>query len=823
MNPPWTTGCIVAVLALAPISPASAQRAEPPRTSGWLVLDRVDERGRRPFRPDAVFAHHVLGLERAPVVRGATLSGEVGSAAWESGDVDEDGRVEGRPAYAWTTCQVATDGVWLADLTGASTLFVNGAGFVGNVYGYDGWKGVPVALQAGANDVFVTGTRGSFRLRWHAPPAELFSAAWDATLPDLVERERFVGEGAVLVVNASTTARRELAIVVEGDEPLARVETRVRVDLPALGLTKVPIPVVAGPADAGELTLRVTVRDPEREHALHASEHRVAVRPGGAARRVTFRSGIDASVQSFALLEPAPGPADVEPGLMLSLHGAGVDALGQVRSYAAKPDWWIVAPTNRRPFGFDWQDWGRRDAYEVLRLALGRSGVARERVALTGHSMGGHGTWHLAANDADGFAAIGPSAGWRSFDTYAGGRPAGELRELWHAADAASATEGLLANLARLPIYVLHGADDRTVPVAEARALEAALDELGADVASHYEDGAGHWWDAEGPGVACVDWPPMVARFRRARIPREPDRLAFRSVDPSVDADHHWVRVDQPRQYGRAFAVTAERDTAHRAVSLTTDNVRRASVDLAPGRWTVVLDGTALDVEASAHEPVRFLRADGAWRTSEGTPDTEKHPGASGPFKRLFDRAFVFVVGSGGTPEAARVRLERARYDAATWWYRGNGRVAVVFDHEYAAARQAYADRNVVLYGNADACSVWRELIAVDGPIDVSADGVRLGERELTGDTLGAVFVVRAAASAGAPASRLVGAFADTGARAARCGYLLAPFVSGVGYPDYAVFDASVATGGDGGVRAAGWFGPRWNVDPRQRTFERER
>ena len=56
----------------------------------------------------------------------------------------------------------------------------------------------------------------------------------------------------------------------------------------------------------------------------------------------------------------------------------------------------------------------------------------------------------------------------------------------------------------------------------------------------------------------------------------------------------------------------------------------------------------------------------------------------------------------------------------------------------------------------------------------------------------------------------LVGVFADTGPSGTRLGYTLAPFVSGVGYPDYAVFDTGVLSQGDGGVLAAGWFDHRW-------------
>jgi len=69
--------------------------------------------------------------------------------------------------------------------------------------------------------------------------------------------------------------------------------------------------------------------------------------------------------------------------LVLSLHGAAVQALNQVNSYARK-DWChIVAPTNRRPYGFDWEDWGRLDALEVLEHARKRLGTDPRRTYLT--------------------------------------------------------------------------------------------------------------------------------------------------------------------------------------------------------------------------------------------------------------------------------------------------------------------------------------------------------------------------------------------------------------------------------------------------------
>src|SRR5690606_31364400 len=89
------------------------------------------------------------------------------------------------------------------------------------------------------------------------------------------------------------------------------------------------------------------------------SEHALAVRKGTEVRKVTFRSAIDGSVQYYAL-RPSTNP-DANQSLILSLHGASVEATGQANAYTPK-DWAaVVAPTNRRPYGFDWEDWGRLD------------------------------------------------------------------------------------------------------------------------------------------------------------------------------------------------------------------------------------------------------------------------------------------------------------------------------------------------------------------------------------------------------------------------------------------------------------------------------
>src|SRR5262249_677740 len=131
----------------------------------------------------------------------------------------------------------------------------------------------------------------------------------------------------------------------------------------------------------------------------------------------TFRSGIDGSVQYYAVVPAKTGAGEsqgAKPGLVLTLHGAAVEATGQAACYQARPWAHIVAPPNRRPYGFDWEDWGRLDALEVLEQARKDLGTDPRRTWLTGHSMGGHGTWYLGVTYPDRFAAIAPSAGWIS-------------------------------------------------------------------------------------------------------------------------------------------------------------------------------------------------------------------------------------------------------------------------------------------------------------------------------------------------------------------------------------------------------------------------
>ncbi len=97
----------------------------------------------------------------------------------------------------------------------------------------------------------------------------------------------------------------------------------------------------------------------------------------------------------------------------------------------------------------------------LLKEVIALYAIDTSRIYLTGLSMGGAGTWHLAAEHPRAFAAIVPICG--------------------RAMPALGFPERVKV-LMDLPIWVFHGAQDKTVPIRESRVLVDALREAGSGV-----------------------------------------------------------------------------------------------------------------------------------------------------------------------------------------------------------------------------------------------------------------------------------------------------------------------------------------------------
>lgn len=119
--------------------------------------------------------------------------------------------------------------------------------------------------------------------------------------------------------------------------------------------------------------------------------------------------------------------------------------------------------------------------------------VDKDRIYVTGLSMGGGGTWHLAALQPDRFAAIVPICGWT---------------------DPRDAVK-----LNRLAVWTIHGDVDGAVPFMETEQMVDALRNAGGDVKFTVHHGGGH--DTWTSTYAMPEFYEWLLRHRRTKEPRK--------------------------------------------------------------------------------------------------------------------------------------------------------------------------------------------------------------------------------------------------------------------------------------------------------------
>ena len=797
-----------------------------------LVLPAVGRAGRSAIHTDAVEAKLVAGDWRRPAAGDTVRLPDGSTESWEPAAVDTNGVVRGRGArggYVDWAVASPTRRVMLLQAAEHNLVYVNGELRMGDPYSA-GYVELPVLLEAGTNELLFQGSRGRLRAKLVEASAPVIIAAGDTTLPDLVQGENEPVWCGVVLLNATTNFQEMTVRAMTSGSPARRV------DIPPLGTRKAPFllrPAVVQDTNDYAFTVEVTL-DPRARKERFRTELKLRVRRPDQTCKRTFLSAIEDSAQYYAV-NPSSGPAG--QALFLSLHGASVEAIGQADAYSPKRWGPIVCPTNRRPYGFDWEEWGRWDALEVLALAEDRYRPDPSRIYLTGHSMGGHGTWQLGALCPDRFAAIGPSAGWISFTSYVSTnapRATNAVSEMLRRAAAASDTLLMATNYLEEGVYILHGSGDDNVPVTEARHMRELLAGFHRDFSYHEQPGVGHWWDvSDEPGADCVDWPPMFDMFAHHAIPPDTGlrRVRFVTVNPAVSARCHWVTVLAQQRSLLASAVDVQCDPCKRRVVGATTNVARLRLELPSmspsGALTVQLDGDNLEDITLPEQPgsgstlgLLLSRPGEHWQVAGAIPAADKNPGRSGPFREAFRNHFRFVYATRGTAQENAWALAKARYDADAFWYRGNGSVSLVKDVDYvrelsAGSRRSRnetglepAARNVILYGNADCNAAWPVLLG-SSPVQVRRGGVTIGTREVPGDDLACLFL--------RPRPRndtaLVGVVSGTGLPGLRLTERMPYFLSGAGFPDCLLASAEMLSQGAAGVRAAGFFGIDWSVE----------
>lgn len=600
----------------------------------------------------------------------------------------------------------------------------------------------------------------------------------DVTPPDLREGHTDEAWLGLAVLHLGATAATEVAAEVLDGTAFAATS----VAYPALGpdaATQVSFRLQPKPAGVEApdraVPARLRLSSPDWRWTYETQVDVPVVAPTARFRR-TRRSGVDHSTQYAGVMPPSGAAPGAGHGLILSLHGAGVEASGQAAAYSPKGWAYLVAPTNRRRFGFDWEEWGRLDALEALGDALGAYAIDPERIHLTGHSMGGHGTWNVGVHHAGRFGVIAPSAGWISFELYGGpAHPTGPIGR----ARQGSQTLDFISNLGPKTVYILHGDADDNVPVTHARQMFAALEPIVSDLTYHEEPGAGHWWDLDPneEGADCVDWEPLITRMEAVRRDPLPLVFSFTSPGPFVNPTHSFVTLHSAES--PLSNLTVDASALATTVTLTTSNVRSMTLDgdalTAAGITTVTVDG---DPHAVTTGPLEI------------GPQTGKRAGLHGPLNQVYQRPFCFVYDEAG-PAAYR---HYAAYLLSTWTLIGNGHgCALALSTLTTLLPTLGEDYNLVFLGVAPA-DLPR---SPDLPFGWSPSAITAGTASHPDAALAFVY----------PAGERLHAYyaATEGAE-----YLLfryTPFSSRAGMPDFLLW-------AEDGLVATGFFDAEWALDP---------
>jgi predicted peptidase len=164
-----------------------------------------------------------------------------------------------------------------------------------------------------------------------------------------------------------------------------------------------------------------------------------------------------------------------EDGIAPAQVGIGPNILQNKDAYPAV----VILPQAKETWAADSDD--AKAALAALDDCLANLKIDKNRVALTGLSMGGRGAWEMAAKHPERFAAVVPICG--------PARP-----------ETATAMK-------TLPIWSVVGDGDRDTTVKGMRDMATALSKAGAKVKSTEYRGVGHnSWDRAYSDPALIDW-----------------------------------------------------------------------------------------------------------------------------------------------------------------------------------------------------------------------------------------------------------------------------------------------------------------------------
>jgi len=194
------------------------------------------------------------------------------------------------------------------------------------------------------------------------------------------------------------------------------------------------------------------------------------------------------------------------------------------------------------------------------------------------------------------------------------------------------------------------------------------------------------------------------------------------------------------------------------------------------------------------------------WKLCEEPSRKNKNPERCGNIREVLNNDVVFVYGTHGTKEENKWAYEKARYDAEKLWYQGNASIELIKDDDFNP--EAYKNRNVVLFGNANTNSAWKYLLD-DSPIQVMNGKLKIGDKEYKGKNF-ACLIIRPRKDSDIASVAAVSGTGITGMRISNFAAYHHPYIN---LPDVVIYDENIVKSDDDGIKFIGYFGNDWKLE----------
>ncbi|KFH61907.1 hypothetical protein MVEG_12241 [Podila verticillata NRRL 6337] len=487
-----------------------------------------------------------------------------------------------------------------------------------------------------------------------------------------------------------------------------------------------------------------------RKASVRSDVFELAQKKWGEIYKYTF-TDFDGTVHYAATFPPSrPEAISTSAPILVALHGAGREVENSafwLQEYQQRENTWIVLPTGRSPWGYDWHGASIKNVMNALEaLARDLPGVPAElrglagirpdpeRLFIAGHSNGGQGAWFLTTHYPDKAIAATPAAGYVNIKQYApysnwvsNSYTDSYLQGILGSAIAEFDNDVHMSNTVGIPILARAGsADDNVPPFSSRKMVRLGQENAHNRSAVRLSEiaGEGHWFTGILHGTIMQEFlrkhlnDDLASSGSNDLSPREvgacppfPSYFEITTINPGGMGSKGGIQIEQLQIPFRKGTIKVKIQNNHRTASsvwnMHTTNIRRfgfaGASSLVQRRGQidqVVIDGDIFKLDEGGETIGGVMLTDGVFVKNHGNKgsrkwtlstsnqwlETERHRETYGPAIQVLEKKLVIVIGNGFEdypPADQRTAQRVARLVAHDVYQYGRGDVEIVTDTEY--------------------------------------------------------------------------------------------------------------------------------------------